>query len=253
VVSPLSSQDKKKPEKKAAPRVTVVIPLGAVPGKTSKLTVRGLRLDGASELRFGSVNAAVKILSKGKAPVPDKNPDKVGDTQLVVEVKLPANVPDGELPFTVVTPAGETKPHALLIESKLSPLPEKEPNEGFRQAQPIQIPQIVEGAIAQPRDVDVFRFEAKAGQRVRLELLAARHGSALDSILSLYDAGGREIASSDDAEGSLDSILEVRLPRDGTYYLGLIDAHDTGGPVHVYRLVAREVSAPASRRLVPAG
>ncbi len=232
-------QDKKQPEKKAEPRVTVVIPLGAAPGQTSQLTVRGFQLDSASALRFQTVKAAVKIVSKGKAPVPDKNPEKVGDTQLVVEVSLPADVPDGPLPFTVVTPAGQTKPHALLIETKLPVIGEKEPNEGFRQAQPIQVPQVVEGAIERPRDVDVFRIEGKAGQRLRLEVLAARYGSALDSLLTLYDADGREVARNDDADGSLDSRIEVRLPRDGTYYIGLIDAHDTGSPVHVYRLVVK--------------
>ncbi|MCI0456261.1 MAG: PPC domain-containing protein [Gemmataceae bacterium] len=233
---PAPGQDKKKPEKKAEPRVTVVIPLGAAPGKTSNLTVRGFQLDTATALRFETVKAAVKIVSKGKAPVPDKNPDKVGDTQLVVEVMLPADVSDGPLPFTVATPAGVTKPHALLIESKRPVIPEKEPNDGFRQAQPIQIPQVIEGVIERSRDVDVFRFEGKSGQRLRLEVLAGHHGSALDSILTLYDARGQEIASGDDADGSLDSRIEVRLSRDGTYYIGLIDAHDTGGPVHVYRL-----------------
>ena len=39
---PAPAQDKKKPEKKQTPRVTMVIPLGAAPGKTTKLTVRGL-------------------------------------------------------------------------------------------------------------------------------------------------------------------------------------------------------------------
>ena len=30
-----------------------------------------------------------------------------------------------------------------------------------------------------------------------------------------------------------------KLPRDGTYYIVLIDAHDLGGPSHVYRLLVR--------------
>ena len=66
-----------------------------------------------------------------------------------------------------------------------------------------------------------------------------RHGTALDSILTLYDAAGRELASNDDIEASVDSRLEVTLPRDGPYYVSVIDAHDQGGPAHVYRLVVR--------------
>src|SRR5439155_9242842 len=100
-------------------------------------------------------------------------------------------------------------------------------------------PQVVDGMVSRPKDVDVFRFDGRAGRRLVFEVLAARHGSALDSILTLYDAAGREVASNDDTPGSVGSRLEVTVPRDGVYYLSLIDAHDQGGPAHVYRLVAR--------------
>src|SRR5262245_46797522 len=232
-------QGKKKEPKKVEPRVAMVIPLGASPGKTTKLTVRGLQLDKASSLRFTDPKVTARILSKGKAPVPDKNPDKVGDTQLVAEVALPADLPGEPLSFVVVTAAGETKPHQILVETSLPVLAEKEPNDGFRQAQPIPVPVAVDEVIERPRDVDVFRFEGKAGQKVLLEVLAARHGSGLDSILTVYDADGREVGCNDDSEGSVDSRLEVTLLRDGVYYASLIDAHDQGGPEHVYRLIVR--------------
>jgi hypothetical protein len=58
-------------------------------------------------------------------------------------------------------------------------------------------------------------------------------------VLTLYDAQGRQLACNDDAGGSSDSRLECTLPRDGPYFLTLLDAHDTGGPTHVYRLVTR--------------
>ncbi len=233
------AQDKKKPEKKQPPRVTMVIPLGAAPGKTTKLTVRGLKLDGATGLRFTNAKVTAKVVGKGKAAVPDKNPDQVGDTQVVVEMTLPAGLPGEPLSFVVLTPAGESGPHKLLVETALPVIAEKEPNDGFKQAQPIRVPQVVDGMISRPKDVDVFRFDGRAGQRLVLEVLAARHGSALDSILTLYDAEGREVAGNDDMPGSVDSRLEVTLPRDGVYYVSLIDAHDQGGPAHVYRLVVR--------------
>jgi hypothetical protein len=86
--------------------------------------------------------------------------------------------------------------------------------------------------------VDVFRFDGNAGQKVICEVFAARFGSPLDSILTLYHAKGGQLASNDD-EGSTDSRLEITLPKKGVYYLSLIDAHDQGGPAHVYRLVVR--------------
>jgi hypothetical protein len=238
-VGPLPA-DEKKTEKKDTARVTVALPLGVAPAATTKVVIRGLKLDAATEVRFTDASVTAKILNKGKASVPDKQePAKLGDTQVELEVTVPVGVSGDRLPFLIVTPAGETAEHALLLETSLSVIPEKEPNNGFRQAQPIQLPQVVEGVIAQPQDVDVFRFEGKAGQQIVCEVLAARHGSSLDSVLTLYDAQARQLARNDDFDGSSDSRLEFTLPRDGTYYLSLLDAHDTGGVTHVYRLVTR--------------
>lgn len=236
----VSGQDKK-PAGKSPPRVLLARPLGVRPAATTRLTLRGLHLDTASEVRLLQVpNAPVKIISKQKAPPPDKlTPQQVGDTQLVVEVTLPAGVGGPQVSLVVRTAAGETPPHSLLLETQLPLLAEKEPNDGFRTAQMLSVPVIVEGAIQQPRDVDVFAFVGRAGQRVVCEVLAARQGSPLDSLLTLYDAEGHELASNDDTPDSLDSHLEVVLPRDGTYYLSLQDAHDQGSPLHVYRLVVR--------------
>ena len=33
--------------------------------------------------------------------------------------------------------------------------------------------------------------------------------------------------------------IETVLPGDGVYYLSLIDAHDTGSALHVYRLIVK--------------
>jgi Bacterial pre-peptidase C-terminal domain len=214
-------------------------PLGVVPGVETKITLRGQRLDTATEVRFGEVKATVKIISKGKANVPNmQDAAKVGDTQIETLVTLPADFAGNEAAFTVVTPAGESAPHKLLVD-KTPTIAEKEPNNGFRQAQPVQVPQLIDGAIGESQDVDVFRFDGQAGQQLVIEVLAARYGSSLDSFLTLYNADGQIIASNDDSGDSSDSRLEATLPKAGVYYVGILDAQDTGGPAHVYRLVIR--------------
>jgi hypothetical protein len=217
----------------------VAVPLGATAGTTTRLTLRGLKFDAATEVRFPETKATVKILKKGATPVPNQQPpDKVGNTQIEMDVTLPADAPEGSVPFVVVTPGGTTAPHRLLVSRPGAVVEEKEPNGGFRQAQPLTVPGAVDGLIAQNQDVDVYRIQGKARQKLVIEVLAARYGSALDSFLTLYDDRGQTLASNDDAVGT-DSRLEVTLPRDGVYYVGVIDAHDQGGPAHVYRLVVR--------------
>jgi hypothetical protein len=234
-----SAQEKKKPEKKAVPRVVVVVPLGAAPGKTTKLTIRGSALDKATEVKVEGGKGTAKIVGKGPAPVPDKNPDKVGDTQVVADVTL-EKVEGASVTLVVVTPDGETKPHPLLVEAQLPVVAEKEPNEGFKQAQEITLPVVVEGMIERAKDVDVFRFRGKKGQKVTAEVLAHRYGSPLDAMLTLYNAAGQQVAFNDDlSPETRDARIEVALPADGEYYLALIDAHDAGGPAHAYRLVVK--------------
>jgi hypothetical protein len=226
----------KKPEQKNGPQVLVAIPLGAAPGSKSIVTLRGLRLDSTSEVRAPGSKAAVKLLRKGKAAVPNmQKPEKAGDSEVQIELTLPADVPEGMFAVEVVTPGG-TVSHQLLIAR--GAVAEKEPNNGYRQAQPLTLPAVVDGGISVPQDVDVFRFEGKAGQKITAEVLAARHGSSLDGILTLTDNRAAILATRDAPLGA-DPKIEFTLPREGFYYFSLTDAHDHGGPAHVYRLVVR--------------
>jgi hypothetical protein len=229
----------KKPAAKGIPRIIFANPLGLTPGKTTHVSLRGLKLDTAKELRFAEPKIQVRILSKGRAkPVNQQPPAKVGDTQIEAEMTLNANIKCEAVSCVVVGPAGESPPHQLLINT-LPAVADKEPNNGFADAQTVQLPQIIDGVIGQPQDVDVFRFTGKAGQRIVLEVQAARYGSALDSLLTLYDEAGRQLAANDDWNGSADSRLSLTLTRTGTYYVCLMDAQDQGGPAHVYRLILR--------------
>ncbi len=230
-----------KPDAKDAPKVVVAAPLGLPPGKPTKLLLRGLKLDEATEVRLHDPKGTAKVLSKGKAPLANKEKDdlpRYGDTQIEIEVTLSADYAGPTVPLTVVAPAGESAPHALMVDHEPI-LPEKEPNNGFRNAQPVQVGQTLEGVINPNSDVDVFRIDGKEGQQLVLEIFAARYGSPLDSMLTLYDADGRIVAANDDSDGTADSRVEATLPRTGTYFISVVDANDVGSTANVYRLAIR--------------
>ena len=94
--------------------------------------------------------------------------------------------------------------------------------------------------IKNDKDVDVFKFEGKKGDKLKLEVQAARFGSPVDALLSLYDADRKLLAAVDDVDGSPDPIISIVLPRDGPYFLTVIDSHDLGGPQFGYRLLLRK-------------
>jgi hypothetical protein len=233
------AQPKQKPAPKDQPKVLLALPLGVPAGATTRITLRGLKLDAATAVRFPDSKITAKVVSKGKAAVPAKQePNRVGNTQAQLDVTVPPGYPAGLVALVVAAPSGDSGSYRLFVDATPA-LAEKEPNNGFKVAQPIEVPQVVHGTIATALDVDTFRFEGKAGQRLVLEVFAARHGSALDSVLTLYDERGEKLAENDDLPDSTDSRLEVTLPRNGRYYLCIQDAHDQGGPAHVYRLVVR--------------
>ncbi|MCY2928984.1 MAG: PPC domain-containing protein [Planctomycetota bacterium] len=126
---------------------------------------------------------------------------------------------------------------------------EKEPNDTVATAQPITLPIIINGHIDRPGDVDVFRFEGRAGQAIIAEVTARRLDSPLDSVLRLTDSAGKQLAFNDDQPDPAaalqthhaDSLLTAALPADGTYYLHLGDAQHKGGGEYAYRL---RVSGP---------
>jgi hypothetical protein len=137
---------------------------------------------------------------------------------------------------------------------------DQEPNNDMATAQVLDKPPfIVNGRIDQPGDWDVFRFDARRGGRVMLEVLARRLDSPLDSLLKLTDANGKEIMVNDDTEDKgtglvthhADSRLLVTLPETGTYYLHLGDAQKKGGKQYVYRLRISARRPDFDLRLVP--
>jgi hypothetical protein len=73
------------------------------------------------------------------------------------------------------------------------------------------------------RDVDLYRVTLAAGQTLVIDIDAQSlsGSSTLDSYLRVFNAAGRQLASNDDAAGSLDSYLSVRATIAGTYYVGV--------------------------------
>jgi hypothetical protein len=234
---PSTALQPKPPEKKDLPSVVVAVPLGVPAGKETKLVLRGLRLDTATKVELAEGGGEVKILRKGKVGVPNQGKvEQYGDTE--IEVQL--TPPEGKERFglVVLTPAGTSAAHAILVDDA-SVIAEKEPNNGYRTAQEVKLGQTVAGTIAANQDVDCFKFTGEVGQVIVVEVLASRLGSPLDPFLTLTDEAGQILAQADDLPGSRDARIEVQLPRKGTYFVTLQDAHDVGSALHGYRLQVR--------------
>src|SRR5262245_7059206 len=110
LLMPLSFVAQKKDEAK----VILAQPFGVAPGKTTKVVLRGLKLDGAKEVRVGK--GAVKLLKKGKVPVPQMmEAAQVGDTQVEIELTPPQDA-TGEIEVSVVVSDKESATRKVLID-----------------------------------------------------------------------------------------------------------------------------------------
>ena len=149
----------------ALPYVTGVFPLGVAAGRASTVSIQGVNLGGVKQ----------------------------------VDVQPPARA-DGwtTLTLKVATPSG-----ALLNKPRIAvggepEVLEKEPNDTPSQAQAVAIPVTINGHIDNPgaanhADEDYFRIHAAKGERLVIDVAAARLGSPLDSVVEVLDSKGNAL------------------------------------------------------------
>ena len=215
------------------PRILFTAPLALVPGGETRVLVRGLGLDRLTEVNSPAPGVEIQLASKSKNNPPNNyDAARAGDSQAEVVVKLPADFAISSLQLTAKAGEMALEPVSLLVLTGSVPLPEQEPNGGFKQFQKALRGQTAIGAIHEPKNVDVFRIEEKGP--VRLTVVAAGRGSLLDPLLSVYDGQGTLLASVDDADGR-DAHLDVELPAGGGFVV-IQDAIDNGGPLFPYLL-----------------
>jgi hypothetical protein len=110
-------------------------------------------------------------------------------------------------------------------------------------------PVALNGIISQKGEADWFRFKAKKDQTLEVGVYARRLRSPLDSVLEIFDANGKSIASNDDSAGS-DSYLKFTAPEDGEYLLRVKDQLGQGGVDYTYRVEITPVT-PALTLSIP--
>jgi hypothetical protein len=116
-------------------------------------------------------------------------------------------------------PTGPSFPHVAEIE----------PNDSPGTGQRISLPATVVGSLGKAGDIDFYRFEARAGQQLGVQLAPAT-GSKLEAVLQLIDAAGAILTES--TEGTLGYTFE----RAGWYAVGVHDRDYRGGRGLKYRL-----------------
>jgi hypothetical protein len=128
--------------------------------------------------------------------------------------------------------------------SDLPEIAEAEPNDTQTQAQRVDVPAIVNGRIEKSGDADYYTFHCAAAQKLVFEVQARRLDSPLDSMLTLFNAKGDQLAENDDwtdplaamATHHADSRIAWTCPAAADYTLRIRDTQANFGPDYAYRL-----------------
>jgi hypothetical protein len=203
--------------KPVPPKVEQLVPNGAVRGATTRVIVTGANLDRVTKVTANSEAVSVKLT--------DSKPTA---TRLELDVTSTTAAPFGAVQLTFEGEGGKSAPVAFAVD-RFAAVPEAGITDSARAAQAIKLPVTVVGAIDRAGDVDYFRFDAKAGEEIGVQCVAAEIASKLEPVLVLTDAGGTVLA-----EGA--GVLGFRVPKTGGYSVGVRDREYRGGPDFAYRL-----------------
>ncbi len=163
----------------------------------------------------------------------------LGDWELELELQVAPSATGTQIGFKVKSPGGISNLATVALADKTTIVPEKEPNGSLTKPQSVPVPCVVESRIEKELDVDVYRFSAKTGEKIRIEIEAAKYGSAADLSLTLYDDRLRILDTSDDSRTSIDPLIQFTAPRDGEYTIALLESYNRGGNGFPYRLILR--------------
>jgi hypothetical protein len=100
---------------------------------------------------------------------------------------------DGFRDLTIRTPQGPSLSPVRIAMGNHEETLEQEENDSPETAQQIPVPVTVNGRIGSAQDADVFRFRARRGRRLALEVAAQRLDSPLDSYIEVLDIQGNSL------------------------------------------------------------
>jgi hypothetical protein len=117
---------------------------------------------------------------------------------------------------------------------------EREPNDTLSSVQAISGSAVVSGTIGIAGDTDLFSFTGKKGDIVSVlcEADSIHSSSSMDSVVYIVNGAGATIAYNDQngLSHSNDSFLQMVLPADGVYYVGVENYYSSGGSAYIYKL-----------------
>ncbi len=213
------------------PDLLTIFPPVASAGSTVEVRIQGTNLDEATTLRFADERFLVEPVT---LPA-DEFHSEARPVEGRFRITIPTEVEPGlyEVRSLGYFGLSTARPFQVVAAEE-----EVRREEGDHSTVETALPLTMENSVLGLTDnqkIDWYRFSAKAGKRILVDVWAERLDSKADCQLALYDATGRELESNQDHFGQ-DPMIDFTPPEDGDYFLALSDALYRGSAQSFYRL-----------------
>lgn len=216
-----------------APVIISIRPPHARIGATSEWALSGRNLSAVERWLFSGAGIEV-VEAKAKS-----------DSDLQLKVKVADDAEPGYRELRAVA-AGGVSNLALVRVDRLEIGGEVEPNNAIEHATPIRVEAAIAGVL-KPQDRDYYRFSARAGDRLTIDVDARRLGTPLSPVATVLTPSGAALVQSHENRAvDYDARASFVVPADGDYVIELRDNVYAGGDQAQYILrVARTKFATA--------
>ena len=233
-LSSVEAQKADKPKKAAA-----AAKMAAKAGKPTLTSVspRGLHLGVEQVFRLAGKDLAdATVLTTNAALKPVIDPAASTATKVVFKLQAPAGLGRGSHDVWVKTPTGESAKLKLYADD-LAPITTSAADFKNGPVQIAKLPASVWGSLTETGQHDAYRFKAKAGEELVLDLAVAQVGSVAKSpTLEIVDANRTVLAVNRGLDSGSDPFLAWKAPADGDYHILVSNTTMDGSAGHVYRL-----------------
>jgi len=214
----------KKAAMAAKPTITTITPRGLHDGMEQQLIITGKELANAT-VQFADARLKPAVDAAASSP-----------TKLVFKVKVPADLPRAGYEVSARTAQGETEKVKLFADDIA---PTTSTAADFKAAPVLvaKLPASLWGTLTEIGQHDAYRFTAKAGEELVLDLAAAQVGSTAKSpTLEIMDTNHTVLAVNRGLDSGSDPFLAWKAPADGDYIVLVSNTTMDGSANHVYRL-----------------
>jgi hypothetical protein len=223
----------------AYPMLMSVKPVAVQVGTSAEVTVNSrYNLVGGYQVLIGGDGVS------GEVVPPEMKPDESAKKSTLEKLKVKITAATDALPgvrdLRIATPQGVSTVGQLVI-VRDPVLVESGNNDTPKTAQDIRLPAAVCGTIEKNEDVDYFKFHAEAGEAIAFHVRCARLEDRIhdlqthaDPILTLRNAMGGTLVTSDNNEYYADPALGFRFEQAGEYLLEVRDVRYQGNQYWEY-------------------